>query len=740
MTQGPENAAKLAPMPIAITADHRALADTAADFLARHGSLAAGRALLEGADETRPAFWDDLCQLGWPGLHVPEEHGGSGFGLPELLVVVEELGAALTPGPFVPTVVASAVLAGVLPDETASRLLPGLAEGTRTGAFALAGEVTVAGGAASGSAGVVLGGGLADVLLVALGDDVAVVELTSDDGARVDGVSVEDPANLDPTRHSVRIALDGVPAAVLPGAAALLVDLARVVLAAEATGLARACTLMAAEYAKERQQFGRPIAMFQGVKHHCANMAVAAELSTAAVWDASRLCGPGADPQARAYAAAIAATLAIPAADLCANLNIQVHGGIGFTWEHDAHLYLRRATAMAAILPGEAAATATTDLARDGATLTRSVDLPPEAEAFRDEVRAFAAGIKDLDADAQRDALIETGYVMPHWPAPFGRDAGAVEQLVIEQELTAAAITRPAYGITGWVILTIIQHATDDQIQRWVPQTLRQEVIWCQLFSEPDAGSDAAGVKTKATRVDGGWLVNGQKVWTSGAHLSRYGFATVRTNPDVPKHEGITIMVIDMEDDGVTVRPLKMPTGNSEFNEVFFDDVFVPDDDVVGPIDGGWTVARATLGNESVSIGGGQGGMMMPGTGFLPGYDAHPERLAGGSVRIGRYLAQYEAIAALNLRSAHRAVEGGGEPGPEGAITKLMLSEIGHEAAAMLSELAGPEAAFLEGEGAMSGMLVLLHRAMSIAGGTSEIKRNQIGERILGLPRDPLIK
>jgi alkylation response protein AidB-like acyl-CoA dehydrogenase len=131
---------------------------------------------------------------------------------------------------------------------------------------------------------------------------------------------------------------------------------------------------------------------------------------------------------------------------------------------------------------------------------------------------------------------------------------------------------------------------------------------------------------------------------------------------------------------------------------------------------------------------------MMPGTGFLPGYDAHPERLAGGSVRIGRYLAQYEAIAALNLRSAHRAVEGGGEPGPEGAITKLVLSEIGHEAAAILSELAGPEAAFLEGEGAMSGMLVLLHRAMSIAGGTSEIKRNQIGERILGLPRDPLIK
>ena len=141
---------------------------------------------------------------------------------------------------------------------------------------------------------------------------------------------------------------------------------------------------------------------------------------------------------------------------------------------------------------------------------------------------------------------------------------------------------------------------------------LNQEVIWCQLFSEPDAGSDAAGVKTRATRVDGGWLVNGQKVWTSGAHVASFGLATVRTNPDAPKHDGITTMVIDMHADGVEVRPLKMPTGNSEFNEVFFNDVFVPDDDVVGPVDGGWTVARATLGNESVSIGGGQGGMAMP--------------------------------------------------------------------------------------------------------------------------------
>jgi alkylation response protein AidB-like acyl-CoA dehydrogenase len=277
-------------------------------------------------------------------------------------------------------------------------------------------------------------------------------------------------------------------------------------------------------------------------------------------------------------------------------------------------------------------------------------------------------------------------------------------------------------------------------MDRWVLPALRQEVIWCQLFSEPDAGSDAAGVKTKATRVDGGWLVNGQKVWTSGAHYAGMGFATVRTNPDVPKHDGITMMAIDMHANGVEVRPLKMTTGNSEFNEVFFNDVFVPDDDVVGPVDGGWTVARATLGNESVSIGGGGGGSMsMPGSALVPMFDANPERLNGGPTRLGRYIAEQHAIGLLNLRAANRAVSGAG-PGPEGAMTKLVLSEVGHESAAILTELNGEDSVFMDGPGGMSNMLVLMHRGMSIAGGTSEIKRNQIGERILGLPRDPLIK
>jgi alkylation response protein AidB-like acyl-CoA dehydrogenase len=716
-------------MSSAITDDHIALSETVSDFLTKRGSRAAARALLEAPDEGLPPFWDDVRGLGWLGLHVPETNGGSGFGLPELAIVVEELGRGLAPGPFVPTVIASAVLAAA-GGGVADKLLPGLASGETAGAVTLGGDVELRDGAVSGSAGVVLGGGLADVLLVGVGDDVAVVDL------HADGATVEVPPNIDPTRRAARVTLTNAAAEVLPGARQTLIDLARLIVAAEATGIARECTDEAVAYAKVRQQFGRPIATYQAVKHHCANMLVATELATAAVWDAARAAATGGDQLS--YAAAVAATLAIPAADLCANLNIQVHGGIGFTWEHDAHLYLRRATALGAIVDAEAAARDVTDLSRRGVTRERSVDLPPEAEAMAEEVRAFAERIKDRDDAGRKEAMIAEGYAMPNWPKPFGREAGAVEQLVIEQEFAAAGVKRPAYGITGWVILTLIQHGNDDQVERWVTPALRQDVIWCQLFSEPDAGSDAAGIKTRGTRVDGGWLVNGQKVWTSGAHYAKFGFATVRTDPDVPKHDGITTMVIDMEAEGVEVRPLKMTTGNSEFNEVFFNDVFVPDDDVVGPIDGGWTVARATLGNESVSIGGGQGGMSIPPASLIVPLDAHPERLAGGVERVGRYVATHQAMGDLNLRSAHRAVAGGG-PGPEGNVTKLVLSELGHESAAILAELNGEDTAFLEGPGAISGMMVLMHRAMSIAGGTSEIKRNQIGERILGLPRDPLI-
>ncbi len=717
-------------MSIAITEDHLALADVVRDFMVRHDSRGAARALLEEATETQPAFNDAIAELGWLGLHVDEQYGGSGFGMPELVVVAEQFGAGLAPGTFVPTVIASAAIGASADDSVKGALLPRLVDGSTAAGIAISGALSLRDGHLTGTAGPVLGGGLADLFVIAVGADLAVVERDAT------GVEVRVPKNLDPTRRCASVTFDSAPATVISGGARALVDHARLLLAAEATGVARATTVLAADYARERQQFGRVIAMFQAVKHHCANMLVEAEIATAMVWDAARAAAAGGE--SFSYAAAMAATLATHAADRDAQLDIQVHGGIGFTWEHDAHLYLRRALAIEAFVDPEAAAIEVTDHLRRGTTVVRAVELPPEAETYRAEVRKVIAEVQGLEGVELVRALVASGYAVPHWPVPWGRAAGPVEQLVIEEEFRAAGVKRPQYGITGWVILTLTQYSTEDQVTRWIRPALDQDVIWCQLFSEPDAGSDAAGVKTKATRVDGGWLINGQKVWTTGAHLASYGLITVRTNPEASKHQGITTMVVDMHAEGVEIRPLRMVNGGAEFNEVFFNDVFVPDDDVVGPIDGGWTVARGTLGNESVSIGSGDGAMVIPASLFIAPFDANPHRLAGGAGRIGRANARAQAAETLNVRSAQRAVAGG-EPGPEGAVTKLLLSENAEAAAAILFELSGSDGAYLEGDGMIGGGAQLMHRALAIAGGTSEIKRNQIGERILGLPRDPLI-
>jgi alkylation response protein AidB-like acyl-CoA dehydrogenase len=719
-------------MGIALTDDHRELAEVARAFLTSQKARWAARSLLDSPDQNRPGFWQDMVELGWLGLHVDEEHGGSGYGLPELVVVIEELGRAVAPGPFVPTVIASAVIAKDGSADQKSRLVPGLVDGTLTAGVGLDSKVQVKDGVAEGEAGIVLGAGLAELLLIAAGDDVLLL-----DRGRA-GVSVDIPDNLDPTRRSGRVRLANVSVKaedILTGARESALARARTLLAAEAVGGASDCVDAAVDYAKVRQQFGRTIATFQAVKHHCANMLVAAESAIAAVWDASRAAAE--DEEQFRLIAAVAAALAFPAYARNAELNIQVHGGIGFTWEHDAHLHLRRALVSSALFGGDAPPGDVFDRTAAGAVRENSLDLPAEAEELRKRIHAEAAEIAALDKKAQRDKLIETGYVMPHWPKPWGRAADAVEQLVIEEEFRASGIKRPDYSITGWVILTLIQHGTEWQIERFVEKALRQDEIWCQLFSEPEAGSDAASVKTRATRVDGGWKINGQKVWTSGAQYCARGLATVRTDPDAPKHAGITTVIVDMKAPEVEVRPLRQITGGSEFNEVFFNDLFVPDEDVVGAPNSGWTVARATLGNERVSIGG-SGSFYEGLASKLVQLAQASDRLAGARIRVGNFLADDHALRLLNLRRAARSVEGAG-PGPEGNVTKLKLAEHMIEGGAISAALLGPEVALLDGPGAVVGRMMMGARGMAIAGGTSEVTRNQIAERILGMPRDPLI-
>jgi len=719
-------------MPIAITDEHRELGATVRGVLSAHGSLAANRALLEADGEPRPTFWKEMAELGWLGIHLPEEHGGAGAGLGELVVVLDELGRQVAPGPFLPTVLASALIAQCGTAEQHAFFLPSLADGTLVAAVGLGGSLTLTDGMLDGDGGIVLGGAGADLFLLRAGDDMVAVQRGAD------GVTLGGTKDIDPSRRSARVTVSSATlreADVIMGAAGRSRALARTLGAAEAVGVMAACTDAAVGYAKERVQFGRTIGTFQAVKHHCADMLVAAELATAAVWDAARASGDS--PEQFDLVAAMAAQLAFGPVVHSAQMNIQVHGGIGFTWEHDGHLFLRRALVLQALLGSPADAEDVTAQAARGTARQVSLDLPPEAEVIRAEARAEAQRIGALPGPDRRRALVESGLMVPHWPRPWGRGAGAVEQIVIEEELRAAGVTVPGLGITGWNIMTVNQYATPDQVERWVFKTLMGEYVWCQLFSEPDAGSDAAAVKTRGTRVDGGWNVNGQKVWTSGAQHCHLGLATVRTNPDAPKHAGITTMVIDMHAPGVEVRPLRQITGSADFNEVFFNDVFVPDDDVVGSPDDGWTVARSTLGNERVSIGGGVGGIFPP-MDLMALLARGGDRVPGAAARVGAILTKEHVLKVLNLRRAQRAVIGTG-PGPEGNVTKLVLAEHGHDRARLQADLVGPATAFLDGEDALAGYTQLATRAMSIAGGTSEITRNQIAERILGLPRDPLL-
>ncbi|MDG4663038.1 acyl-CoA dehydrogenase [Mycobacterium sp. 236(2023)] len=716
---------------LAITDDHQDLAEAVSGQLKRLHALTKARATLDGGS-THPAdIWSAATELGWTGLAIAEEHGGSGFGLAELAVVTECLGRQLAPGPFLSSVSAAVVIDRCAPESVRAELLPSLADGESVAALGTSGTVTVGSDqVVTGECPTVLGAPDADVVVLISGDDVVIVD------ARADGVAVRPLESLDTTRSIGSVALNGVSVAadrVLRGAARNARTVFRILASAEAVGVSWAALDMAVDYAKVREQFGRTIGTFQAVKHHAANMLVNAETATAATWDAAR----SDDLDSAWFAAAVAASLANRAQVFNAQNNIQLHGGIGFTWEHDSHLYLRRARTLAALLAdGVDSLLDVVDGQRSGQAHGASFTLPPESEEFRSQAREAATTVRSLPADQQRDFLVDSGYLVPHWPKPWGRGANVLEQLVIEEEFTG--IDRADMGITGWVALTIAQAGTDDQRERWVEPVLRGQVMWCQLFSEPGAGSDAAAVRTSAKKVDGGWRVTGQKVWTSLAHMCQWGLATVRTDPDAAKHAGVTMMAVDMNAEGVTVNPLRGITGDSHFNEVFFDDVFVPDSDVVGDVNKGWLVARATLGNERISIGGGSGAPM----GTTPDHlirllDNSPDTAAMYVRRAGEVIAEIHTLRLLNLRRATRAIAGA-EPGPEGNVTKLLVAESGQHLTELAFELAGT-AAVVEQTPQLTRSY-LGNRAMTIAGGTSEITRNTIAERILGLPRDPLLR
>jgi len=720
-------------MPIGITEEHEHLRTAVRRFVDDRVSPAVLRAALEAPGASRPDYWPALSEPGWIGLHVDEAHGGSGAGLLEQAVVVEEFGRACAPGPYVPTAIVAAVLR-LDGGAAAKELLARIATGELTAAVALDGSTLAAGGAGvdvvvceSGGAWYALDSAAAQAR------ETGSVDLTRR-FARVDADAVARGAGASPERR-----LDNVTAGDIR-------NLAAVLFAVEAVGVAQWCVDTAAEYARVRVQFGRPIGQFQGVKHRCAEMLARVELARAAAWDAAAAADDLHDPGS-ALAIAAAAALAFDAAFANAKDCIQTLGGIGFTWEHDAHMYLRRAMTLHQLTgtPDDWRARAA-QLAMSGARRRLAVDLPEDDGTdtdasgigdFRDELRALLGEIAPLAPREQRVRLAEAGYVTPGWPAPYGRDAKAVQLLVIEQELRAAKIPRPNIGVGAWALPNLIVHGTQEQRDRWIMPTLRGEIGWCQLFSEPGAGSDLASLSTRATRVEGGWLLNGQKVWTSMAKEADWGICLARTDPEAAKHDGISCFMVDMKTPGIEIRPLRELTGQAMFNEVFFDDVFVPEDCLVGREHDGWRAARTTLANERVYMGSGNtigGGVV----GVLKAVEARglaEDRVA--LAEAGGLVATGHALSALGFRLTLAALAGADPSGSEAAVRKLLGVQHDQHVQEVGMAVAGDEALTTEGGEAAWSASFLFNRCLTIAGGTSDIQRNVIAERLLGLPRDP---
>jgi alkylation response protein AidB-like acyl-CoA dehydrogenase len=376
-------------------------------------------------------------------------------------------------------------------------------------------------------------------------------------------------------------------------------------------------------------------------------------------------------------------------------------------------------------------------VALSGVRRRLAVDLPPEAEVHREQLRTFLATIKDLDPTAQRRRIADEGYITPSWPKPWGRAASPIEQLVIDEEFRAAKIPRPSITIGNWALPPLIVYGTEEQRQRWIPPTMRGEIEWCQLFSEPGAGSDLAGLSTRAEKVEGGWLVNGQKVWTSMAQRVQWGILLARTDPDAPKHNGISFFMLDMKAPGVDIRPLRELTGEAFFNEVFFDDVFVPDDCLVGQANDGWRATRTALANERVFMGGGST--------IGAGVRGILETLRRGGreddtaalAEVGDLVVRDYALAVLGFRLTLSKLSGADPSPSEAAVRKLLGVEHDQRVNEVGLGFLGGEGAVADGDAAVWSRQFLFSRQLTIAGGTSEIQRNIIAERTLGLPRDP---
>ncbi|MEU7813902.1 acyl-CoA dehydrogenase [Pseudonocardia sp. NPDC049154] len=711
------------------------------------------------ADVLDTTTWSALARdIGVAGLAVPEAFGGAGAGWRELGAVFEELGAGLAAVPLLPTILAAEVLLAA-DDGQAAAHLPRIAAGESTGTVALGttDRVWADGDLLHGECAQVLDGATADLLLVTA---------VADGGATLFAVAGSAPGleqrplpTLDPSRPQAVLRLDGAPGTrVGPvGAAPAMLDRARaraaVALACEALGVASRSLRTAVGYAAERRQFGRLIGSYQSVKHLLATLVTEVESTRSLARHAAALAAAD-DPEA-ATVAALAVASCTESAVRVAEGTIQVLGGIGMTWEHPAHRYLKRAKTNELLLGSPATRRAWAAPRIGSETLVArpaAREQTQSADAVRldlaERVKALVAQVPDPEAEGGipfRAAQFDAGLAWVHFPAGHGglglsaEHQGYAQRLLEEAGVVWASPRNPiGYGNVGPVLA---EHGTEEQRRAYLKRCFTVEDVWAQLMSEPGAGSDVAGLATRAVRDGDGWRVTGQKVWTSFAHIARYGLLVARTDPAVPKHEGITCFVIDMRAPGVEVRPLRLLTGKADFNEVFLTDVVLRDSARVGPVGGGWRVVRSNLEGERMAFG-------------QAAVDRTPELelLRHWRFRAGDRdpVLTDGVLSALSWSYAARLTVLRAEAGEpvHPAVIKLLSTESRQACAAAALEVEGAAGTLTEvdayrfeqpdraGMAGGPGSRYLRSQGLTIEGGTSMVMRNAVAEQVLGLPRE----
>ena len=792
-------------MQVDLSSDQEFFKETTTRFLDERASAATVRAQRDDAAGFNSTYWRQGAELGWTSFLVPEARGGgsiSGEGLVDLCLVAYEFGRHGAPGPLVATnLVAGAlgaheatghqadVLAGLITGETIATWCPPEivpAQGARSWRATVqanhqGGDVLI-----EGTATPVESAGQASHLLVTAVDGAGTTQLLVP--ADAPGVRVTPLGTVDLTRRFGAVSFDGVRVnrdAVVgeAGRAATEVDHQLLVLLsllnAESVGTMQAGFDMTLAWAFDRYTFGRPLASYQAIKHRFADMLACLEASHAVADEATRAV-VDVRPEGDEMTSAAKAYIGHAGAELLQEC-VQLHGGIGITFEHDLHLYLRRLTVNRALAgtPSEHRRR----VARVGRGPQRGSgvrgalaadhsddDALEDLDAFRERAQAFIrANLRPMaqeelrwrrggQGDEEELAVITrerevqrmlhgAGLAGLCFPVDYGgHGLPPIYQRVLNEELVGyehpSHVQVPTFSPCATVIL---EFGTEEQKRRHLPAILRGDELWAQFLSEPGGGSDVAGALTTAVRDGDQWVLNGSKVWTSGAWWSDWGLCLARTNWDVPKHRGLSVFMLPIHQDGVEVQRIEMLSGSREFCQEFMTDVIVPDSDRVGQVDDGWTVCTRWMFHERMlhtspyvtePVGASHGSMDASSV-----YAVASERGRLDDPSVRELVGEARVLEIVGDAMATRvpeSIRSGRLSDQAAALVRLFKGNAQVRIATLALEVAGAAGAGFE-EGSLAGnsaVNFLMRQAGSIGGGTVEMARNVISERVLAMPRE----